>query len=610
MSEPKKRGLSVCTKKAVGLSSSRRPAAVRKDTAPPSPVSDNKKRKPAASVTLPRKKLFSQSTQQPSSQVSPPKQTQAETPTRVLDYSLPLTERYRPQSSEELIGNQRAVNELRHWIKVKKTQLDIPLVALLYGPPGVGKTTAAHVLLKEAGYRVTEINASEARQGKELIQLIQRRNDFCVGGDTVASAVIVDEVDGLYEPDKETKMPHTIDLLIKWIEKDARRTQPPVVFICNERYTKSMRKLARVAYSIAFYRLRPADLTVLMNSVTHHDKTVKVSYQDRHAVVAAANGDARVMLNNLHVQSFQSRLDSKPTNMFECCQTMFSSSTPRMDVYESNELNHLMLHENYLAHDDLSLEQICMFADTLSATDLTPRLRDDIMPHAPAALGRKSTRTPKYSFPTLLTVLKEARDKKAVKKMTSLDKHPENYDFVQSLLRSWQAHPSWSKADVDAVLQQLQLFRLEEHTQAIPTLFQYIGEKAGQKAAVDDFLRKKVVPVLQSLRHRGSNLRALLLDWQAKGDSTEALPAVKAVVEQGLTTEDALLQYFGEDTELTANFLQLVTAAVQRYIKDHKTDSTTIETEARAVMQLLQEEEAAATTEEAMPFSCLPAPQQ
>lgn len=35
----------------------------------------------------------------------------------------------------------------------------VPQVALLCGPPGLGKTTLAHVIAKHAGYNVVEMNA-------------------------------------------------------------------------------------------------------------------------------------------------------------------------------------------------------------------------------------------------------------------------------------------------------------------------------------------------------------------------------------------------------------------------------------------------------------------
>ena len=35
--------------------------------------------------------------------------------------------------------------------------------ALLHGPPGLGKTTLAHVVASHAGYNVVEINASDDR---------------------------------------------------------------------------------------------------------------------------------------------------------------------------------------------------------------------------------------------------------------------------------------------------------------------------------------------------------------------------------------------------------------------------------------------------------------
>lgn len=35
----------------------------------------------------------------------------------------------------------------------------LPQVALLCGPPGLGKTTLAHVIAKHAGYNAVEMNA-------------------------------------------------------------------------------------------------------------------------------------------------------------------------------------------------------------------------------------------------------------------------------------------------------------------------------------------------------------------------------------------------------------------------------------------------------------------
>jgi DNA polymerase III delta prime subunit len=41
---------------------------------------------------------------------------------------------------------------------------------LLYGPPGVGKTTSAHLCAKLEGYTPIELNASDARS-KKLIEV-------------------------------------------------------------------------------------------------------------------------------------------------------------------------------------------------------------------------------------------------------------------------------------------------------------------------------------------------------------------------------------------------------------------------------------------------------
>ncbi|KAJ9125621.1 hypothetical protein QFC22_000583 [Naganishia vaughanmartiniae] len=71
-------------------------------------------------------------------------------------------------------------------------------VLLMSGPPGLGKTTLAHVVAKQAGYNVFEINASDDRNAGTVSQRIKNALDAGSGlrAKGKPTCVIIDEIDG------------------------------------------------------------------------------------------------------------------------------------------------------------------------------------------------------------------------------------------------------------------------------------------------------------------------------------------------------------------------------------------------------------------------------
>ncbi|KDR07844.1 Chromosome transmission fidelity protein 18-like protein [Zootermopsis nevadensis] len=133
-------------------------------------------------------------------------------------------------------------------------------VALLCGPPGLGKTTLAHMVGTHAGYNVVEMNASDDRSPDAFRTQLEAATQMrsVMGTEPRPNCLVLDEIDGAPSA--------SIDVLIKFVlgrdtgkvahGKKKRRgggvLKRPVVCICNDVYVPALRSLRQIALIVQF----------------------------------------------------------------------------------------------------------------------------------------------------------------------------------------------------------------------------------------------------------------------------------------------------------------------------------------------------------------------
>ena len=78
------------------------------------------------------------------------------------------TEKYRPASLAQVVGNDRAVRTMRRWADSWENGAPKKKALVLKGEPGTGKTSAALALAEDYGWDVIEMNASDHRNADSI----------------------------------------------------------------------------------------------------------------------------------------------------------------------------------------------------------------------------------------------------------------------------------------------------------------------------------------------------------------------------------------------------------------------------------------------------------
>ena len=170
--------------------------------------------------------------------------------------TLQWVDKYRPTTTSDILGNTDNVIKIKQWLsnfKNKKIadQKTFKNAILISGPPGIGKTSAAHILMKEAGFDTIEFNASELRTSRELSDklhsILNAKSIKMMFNKSLVTGIIMDEIDGI-ENKKECTSSDLIDFFNfetnKFYAKKANKkilkkhrythiNKNPIICICN-----------------------------------------------------------------------------------------------------------------------------------------------------------------------------------------------------------------------------------------------------------------------------------------------------------------------------------------------------------------------------------------
>lgn len=297
------------------------------------------------------------------------------------------TVRYAPQNVNQICGNKGQVEKLQKWLrafpKSQRTKFKMPgpdgsgiyRAVMIHGPPGIGKTTAAHLVAKLEGYDIVESNASDTRSKKlvesglkGVLSTTSLMGYFGTGGNDVEEGkkklvLIMDEVDGMSAGDRGG---------VGALAAVCKKSQIPMILICNDRKLPKMKPFDFVTYDMPFRRPTTDMIRSRISTIAFREG-LKMPPNVINALIEGSGADIRQVVNMVSTakldQESMSFEDSKDMSkawekhvilkpwditgkilgggLFNAASN--SKLNDKIELYfNDHEFSPLMLQENYL----------------------------------------------------------------------------------------------------------------------------------------------------------------------------------------------------------------------------------------------------------------------
>ncbi len=280
----------------------------------------------------------------------------------------PLSEKYRPKKFEEIKGQDKAIQEIKEFIRYFPKKQAV----ILHGPAGTGKTALAYATAQEKNSEIFELNASDLRDRKKLGAVMKPVTQQKTLFDKKGKIILVDEVDGISGKEDRGGIPELIELI--------KESPYPIILTANNIWRKKFSSLRRKCLLIKLKELKYNDILQILKKVADNENK-EVSEDTLKTIASKSKGDARAALNdlqsvlNLEIKPEHIHEREKDEDIFNALKRVLQDKNdPRMLwIYDSVDMSlddiFLWLEEN-IAREYVRPEEIAKAYDALSKADV------------------------------------------------------------------------------------------------------------------------------------------------------------------------------------------------------------------------------------------------
>ena len=266
--------------------------------------------------------------------------------------SQPLAERLRPRTLDDYIGQQHLVGEGA----VLRKMIDAGHISsfILWGPPGVGKTTLAQIIANrlETPFYTLSAVTSGVKDVRDVIEKAQKGRFF----NEASPILFIDEIHRFSKSQQDSLLGAVergvVTLIGATTENPSFEVIRPLLSRCQLYVLKSLEK---------------DDLLQLLDRAIHNDVVLKeknIEIKETGAILRFSGGDARKLLNILELV-----VESESP---ECPESSESSGKNAAPIVITDELVNLRLQQNPLAYDkggEMHYDIISAFIKSIRGSD-------------------------------------------------------------------------------------------------------------------------------------------------------------------------------------------------------------------------------------------------